>query len=339
MTWKRTANRVLKKFNRAQWSGEAGYLEVWHLTCNDRKTRQGYWFRVTLKVPADGRTRPAAHLWFTQFPLEGPKTQVISDPIGLADCRLEPDAIRVGPGGLEPGHTWGKIERDGASVEWDLRFDEGYEYLHMPRVIYALKLWRSFHASPNLSVVVRGTVTVNGVVHRLEGPGTQGHLWGRFLPRQWVWLHANAFKEEGAVLEMITAREPVRGLWTPTFTTICVIHRGERHRLWLADPLLFQENLSFPSYSFWAMNHRFRVEGVVEAPLDRFVQYRYPAPAGPDSFCANTEIASLTMTLLERCHPLAQWRQKAVLRAVDTAHFEHGSRAAIPGVPVFNPCS
>ncbi|MBI5527499.1 MAG: hypothetical protein HY897_14285 [Deltaproteobacteria bacterium] len=331
------ADHMLKDFNRPRWAGERGHLEAWYLTCNDRETRHGYWFRIALTAPADRGVRSSARLWFTRFSHEGAATRIISSAYDTAGCVLAPGAIRVGPGGLEPGHMWGAIERDGTSVAWDLRFDEGEEYLHMPRVMYALKLRRSFSASPNLSVKIRGTVTVNGVTCEVGGMATQGHVWGRRLPRQWVWLHANDFEGDAAVIEMATTREPVRRIWTPTFATICVIHGGERRRLWLADPLLFKETVSFPSYSFWAMDHRFRVEGAVSAPLDRFVQYRYPAPAGRDSHCANTEIASLKLTLYGRGGPFSSWRRRAELKAADTAHFEIGSRAPIPGVPVFNP--
>jgi hypothetical protein len=328
---------MLKNYNRPRWAGERGYQEVWHLTCNDRETRDGYWFRITLTVPADPGGRPSARLWFTQFCGEDPATRVIGEACDAAGCAFGPDAIRVGAGGLEPGRMWGAIEQGKTPVSWDLRFEEGEEYLPMPRAVYALKLWRSFHASPNLSVKVRGTVTLGGVVHNVEGMATQGHVWGRHLPRQWVWLHANDFDGKDAVIEMITAREPLKRIWTPTFATICVICGGERRRLWLADPLLFKETNSFPLYSFWAMDHRFRVEGTVSAPLGRFVQYRYPAPVGRDSYCTNTEIASLRLTLYGRSGPFSSWRRRAELATADTAHFEIGSRAPIAGVPVFNP--
>jgi hypothetical protein len=74
------------------------------------------------------------------------------------------------------------------------------------------------------------------------------------------------------------------------------------------------------------------VEGEFSCRPEDMLMTEYEDPDGEPTFCANTEIADLRVTVFRKSGPLARWREAALLVAPRTAHFEVASRQRDPAI-------
>ena len=325
--------------NVRRWDGhKRGHYEVWYLTCNHAASQTGYWIRYTLESPYDGVGEPYAQLWFAQFDARDPsRTFGINRkfPIGSMTATADPFSVAIAGNRLAHDRARGAIAGDGHDARWDLRWTPSPRtHRHLPDVMYAKGgVGETTVLSPNLDVSLVGSITVDGRTLTFDGePGGQTHLWGRKHAHAWAWGHCNAFDgRPGAAFEALTVRLHRRGVTLPPLTILGLYLDGEA--------LLFNQfrhtavnrgEFGTGFYRFSAWRPTVRLEGEFSARPDDMVVAPYHDPDGAPSFCANTEIGDLRITVWRRDG--ASWREAARLAAPRRGHFEVGARERDPAV-------
>ena len=325
--------------NVRRWDGAArGHYEVWYLTCNHAASQTGYWIRYTLESPLDGVGEPYAQLWFAQFDARDPKRTFGVNrkfPIASMTATAEPFGVAIAGNKLGHDRMRGAIAGEGHDVRWDLRWTPATRtHRHLPDVMYARGgLGETSVLSPNLDVAVVGSITVDGRTLTFDGePGGQTHVWGRKHASAWAWGHCNAFADRpGAAFEGLTVKLERRGVTLPPLTVLGLYLDGEA--------LLFNQfrhtagNRGSFGTGFWrfsAWRPTVKLEGEFSARPEDMVVAHYHDPDGAASYCSNTEIGDLRITVFRR--EGTRWKETDRLVAPRRGHFEVGSRERDPAV-------
>ena len=326
--------------NVRRWDGRTpGHYEVWFLTLNHRESQTGTWIRYALDAPLDRQAR--AELWFAHFDARRPdRTFGIHRAFPIADLVAEADPFAVSIAGalLRHDRARGELAGAGHRTAWDLSWIPAPRtHHHLPALLYRGRgsLASSAVLSPNVDIAIRGWIEVDGSRFVLDGePGGQTHLWGRKHADAWAWGRATAFHgHQGAVLETLTARVERGGRITPPLTLLVLQVDGEELRFNGLSNIPFNRGRSGTGfYRFSAATPTARVEGEFSCRPEDMLMAEYEDPDGAPTFCANTEVADLRVSLFRRSRPLGRWREAAVLVAPRTAHFEVASRERDPAI-------
>jgi hypothetical protein len=332
--------RATEPDNRCLWDGaRRGHYEVWYLTCNHPATRTGYWIRYTLEAPLDGVGRPYACLWFACFDAAEPARGFAfhqRHPIERLDRRDAPFTIRIGEAELGHDHMRGALAGDGHVARWDLRWLPQTRTLHqLPDLIYRTDFADTRVLSPNVDVPVRGTVELDGREIVFDGePGGQTHVWGRKHAHAWAWAHCTAFAgRRGAALEALTVRLKRSGLVLPPMTVATLWLDGEELRFTSPEHIVLSRGrFGTARYEFEANGRDARLRGELTCRPEVMVLTPYEDPDGEPSFCANTAVGDLRLTVWRRSGWLGRWREQVALRADQTANFEVAGRQPDPAI-------
>jgi len=327
--------------NLRRWDGaKRGHYEVWYLTVNHLPSQTGYWIRYTMESPIDGHGEAYAQLWFAHFDAKDPgRTFAINKKFSIdtMNATASPFSVGIGDSKLCHDGARGSLKGDGHDVSWNLEWIPGAEtYRQLPKVMYGNGgRGDTTVLTPNLNVSMRGTITVDGTTHELNGaPGGQTHLWGRKHAHSWAWGHCNAFENHpDAGLETLSVRLKRRGHVLPPMTVVGLRLDGQEYRFAeFHHTLLNRGEYGTGTYSFRARGRRHWLEGVYNCRPEDMVVATYEDPDGELSYCSNTEVANLTVNLYERSGFRSRWKQIAELRAPGTGHFEVGGRQRDPEV-------
>lgn len=326
--------------NHLRWDGlRRGHYEVWYLTLNDPRSRDGYWIRYTLESPLEGHGEPYAQLWFARFSAGDPaRTFGINRkwPIASFAATTQPFTVTLGGNRLGHDQARGTLSGDGHAVEWDLRWTPGQPTLHqLPRVMYRRGgLGETTVLSPNVDVAIGGTITVDGERFELTAaPGGQTHLWGKKHAHRWAWGHCNAFEDTpGAVLEVLAPRLRRRGLSLPPMTVCTLRLDGEELAFTRFDQALLAPaaTLGTGLFRWTARSLTERIEGEFSCRPEDMVRAHYHDPDGEPSYCHNTCVGDLRVTVLRRLR--GRWRESARLVAPRRGHFEVAGRTQDPAI-------
>jgi hypothetical protein len=79
-------------------------------------------------------------------------------------------------------------------------------------------------------------------------------------------------------------------------------------------------------FQFVARGRDVRITGDFACRPDDMVLTEYADPDGEASFCANTEVADLHVTVFRRSRLWTRWQEQARLVAPQSAHFEVAGR-------------
>ncbi len=328
--------------NHRRWDGSSrGHYEVWYLTCNDPQTGDGYWIRYTLEAPQAGVGEPYAQIWFARFDAgtDGPaRTFGINRklPIASLTAATEPFEIALGGSRLGNDHATGAVSGDGHAAEWDLRWTPATRTLHqLPAVMYRRGgLGETTVLSPNVDVALSGSITVDGTRFLLAGaPGGQTHLWGKKHAHAWGWGHCNAFEgHPGAVLEVLAPRLKRGGFMLPPMTVCTLRVGGEELAFTRFDQALRapRAELATGRFRFAAGGLTARLEGEFSCRPEDLVRAEYHDPDGEPSYCHNSCVADLRVTVYRRAG--TRWREDVRLVAPRRGHFEIAGRTPDPAV-------
>lgn len=329
-----------EKDNLRVWDGrKRGHYEVWYLTLNHRPSHTGFWIRYTLESPKDGHGEPYAQLWFGAFDADDPaKTFALNRrfPIDAMRVQAAPFQVEIGDGNrLTHGSARGALAGAGHSAKWDLTWLPAERtHRQLPELIYRTSFADTKVLTPNIDVPVRGTIELDGRKLVLDGePGGQTHLWGKKHAHAWAWGHCNAFEgRRGAALEALTVRLKRRGVVLPPLTVLALYLDGEVHR-WseFRHTLLARGSFSTAHYAFKAISTDVRLEGEYTCRPEDMVLTEYADPDGEPSWCANTEVADLRVTVWRR-GMLGTFKEYARLHAPRTGHFEVAGRSPDPAI-------
>ena len=96
--------------------------------------------------------------------------------------------------------------------------------------------------------------------------------------------------------------------------------------------LLTKAEMGTAHYQFRARRGRVRIEGEYSCRPEDMVVAPYEDPDGEASYCSNTEVADLRVTVWKREGLFGRWREHARLVAPGAGHFEIGSRTRDPSI-------
>ena len=329
--------------NVCRWDGHTpGHYEVWYLTLNQRASGTGTWIRYALEAPLAGDAR--AELWFAHFdPRRPDRTFGIHRAFPIAETAAEASPFGVSLAGalLRHDRASGDLAGAGHRAAWNLSWSPAPRtHRHLPPLFYRTfgrrgSLGDSTVLSPNVDVAMQGWIEVDGTRLDLDGePGGQTHLWGRKHAHAWAWGRATAFDgHPGAAIETLTARLERRGRVTPPLTALVLYLDGEELRFNGLRNIPFNRGHHGTGfYRFTAATASARVEGEFSCRPEDMLMAEYEDPDGEPTFCANTEVADLRVSVYRKSGPLGRWREAALLVAPRTAHFEVASRDRDPAI-------
>jgi len=319
--------------NHRRWDGTSrGHYEVWYLTFNHLASQTGYWIRYTLEAPLEAVGDPYAQLWFAKFDAKDPaRTFAINRkfPIAAMTASEAPFAVAIAGNQLGHDRMRGTLAGDGHDARWDLTWKPAAQTLRpLPDLMYARGgVGDTVFLSPNHDVALAGTITVDGHTLTLDGdPGGQTHVWGRKHAHNWAWGHCNAFDERpGAALEALCVRLKRRGMVLPPLTIASLTLDGEAIALnQFRHTVANRGEFGTGFFRFRAWSPMVRLEGEFSARPEDMLVAPYEDPDGAASYCSNTEIGDLRVTVFRRAG--TKWREAAKLTAPRRGHFEIGSR-------------
>src|SRR3989441_3138242 len=327
--------------NRPRWSGQAGFFEIWFLVVFEAAARRAWWFRYTTFAPAAGLQpgTPRATLWAAAFDARAPEPAIaVKHILGAEDYHAgspERFAIRLGSAELRNDACRGEVESGAHRIAWALRFTPAArEARRAPWLLQHLPLpTRVAHA--NSEIACSGWVSVDGVRHELDGaPTVQKHIWGTRRVEELYWLYCPRFDEEVAACLEATAvrlrRRPgvprLVPIWFRTAHSVldrCGLASLVGNRVEVRGPT----RLEFLSTS---ATRSLRVEAWCDPRT--LAGYVYRDPAGWDVHAAPSDVASVTLELRRRPHPLAAWRPPRRLTCSEGAALELHAPEPLPGV-------
>lgn len=327
--------------NRMMWDRrETGFMEVWYATLNHPATGSGVWLRYTLTSPT--ASAPYCELWGFLFDGSGArsfagKERYDIDRLGVSNGRDDGALVRIADAWLSENHLDGALSANDRSLAWSLDFAPANRcFQHLPeKVRKRVERRVSTVCSPNLSVPFSGTVTVDDHVLSFDGaPGCQSHRWGKKHSLSWAWAHCSVWEEgRDAVFEGVAAQASLGPIPAPKTTFLFLDYDGEEIAFnMLKWALRARGKYELPEWTFTARTDRWKISGVARASKDNMFQVTYSDPDGAKRYCANSEIADLTIEVMARSG--SAWRRHGSLVATGTAHLEFGRKERFADIPV-----
>ncbi len=282
---------------------DSGHYESWFVRANAPDSRQAFWIRYTLFVPAADPRARLAEIWAIWF--DGAKDRVCAaqEDIPWNRCHLDPDRLDLDFQGstLTPGRVKGQVQGKQHSLSWELEYTQGQgPLLLLPESRYT----GGFPKAKSLVTVpmarFSGELMVDGERVVIEDwIGSENHNWGSRHTDAYAWGQVCGFDNEaGAFLECASARLKFGPVWTPPLSLAVLRLRG--------DTLRFNQltraprNRSRYDFSHWDMalsNGRDRLRLQMESrPTDTAALY-YKNPPGGGKTCLNSKLASCHLVL------------------------------------------
>ncbi|MBI2059751.1 MAG: hypothetical protein HYT87_08275 [Nitrospirae bacterium] len=330
-----------EKDNELVWDGaKKGHYEVYYLKFNQAKTKTAWWIRFTLNAPLPGKGDPIAELWGIFFDGNDFKRNAAfkkTIPFAEASIGRNPHQFKIGSAVLKHNESWGKLDGNGRSLEWDLKMtSEGGTFRHFPYPgMYTGKLPKTKVLSPHMNGRFSGTIKVDGQTYSLVNePGQQTHIWGTKHAYRWVWGHCNLFKEDpGAVLELLSAQIKIGPIPTPVISVFHLVHRGKAYTVnRIGESLRVKSRWDVGKWNFAVATQDRRFEIEVNSRLENFVGVEYTDPDLEHAYCYNTKIADCRVSILEPKD--GEWVPSGVLTSDGGAAFEVAQRNKDPRVAV-----
>jgi len=332
--------RSSEEGNRVRWRGEPGFFEIWFLVVFDPQGRRAWWLRYTTFAPAAGGPgAPRATLWAAAFEARAAIPALVGKRILPLTAYEAPAAgpfrVRLGDAEITNGSAHGALVATGHRLAWDLRFEpRPGEASRAPHLLARLPLpTQVSHA--NDAVSVDGWVTLDGVRIVLSGASAvQKHIWGTRRVEELFWLYCPGFSGDPvARLEATSVRVRQRN-GPPPLTTIwaCTTH-GPIDRCGLAAVMTNRAERTAAMGLRWESSgllHRI----VIDAWCDptTLAGWIYRDPSGFDLHVAQSDVASCTLQIETRAHPLARWRRSIHLECTEGAALEFHAPEPLPGV-------
>jgi hypothetical protein len=183
--------------------------EVWFVRFHLADGSGAWWFRYLLMNPGRGGcagvrggepdSSQPVQVWATWFPRDGkPETAIQGFPLTALELSARgasPFFYRVGENRIDGDGCTGRLEREGISAAWNLRWRStfGATLTDWGRI--------GFSRTAHSDAVISGSVSLNGRMFAAEplGFGLQGHNCGFRHRHWWNWTHCTLEKPSGGV--------------------------------------------------------------------------------------------------------------------------------------------
>ena len=304
----------------ARWQGEPGFFEIWFVVVFDPTAGRAWWLRFTTFAPRVGA--PRGTIWAAAFEAGKPSVW------GKAIVPLE--RVREAVAALGEGVCEGHVEAGGHRIAWKLALDPPSRRLRRgPR-------WLERVPAPTHVAHLASETPVDGIVwvddaERLiwKGTGTVKHIWGTRRVEELFWIYC-PMPDDEAAFEATSVR--IRRGHGPSLAPIWLRCRRREWRCW-GVPGLFRNHVGpdGPGRMRARASSPTRIiEAVAECDPRTLAGYVYRDPAGWDVHVAQSDVARCTVTLRQRAHPLASWRERRFVGAPAAVEFHHPD--PLPGV-------
>ncbi|MEO8874084.1 MAG: hypothetical protein ABI461_00740 [Polyangiaceae bacterium] len=316
-------------------------VESYFLKANDPKRARAIWVRGTIFASAKDPSAAIAEAWAIAFSDDRPPVAV-KQQVPFSRARFSKDGVDVTVGNdllrMTNEISRGGIRTGDRKISWDLSIGGRRENLvHLPaRWMYEGKLPAQKYVSPRLDARVSGSVVVGDETWSVESwPALLGHNWGSKNTPVYAWVHCNAWDgDEEVVFEAMSGKTAIGPFKTPKMlSSFYVRHRGARYDLNGAavtfgsrSDLLIHEDPK--KWTFSAHNALAKIEGEVTCETKRFVGLYYANPAGPITYCLNSKLATIRLSLA------LSGRAPFEVRSTRAA-FEIGTQDANHGVKMY----
>ena len=332
--------RSSEEGNRVRWGGEPGFFEIWFLVVFDPAAPRAWWLRYTTFAPAPGQPGAArATLWAAAFDARAPIPACAGKrilPLSAYDApRGGAFRVRLAEAELGNDSARGACPVGGRPFAWDLYFTPAErEAVRAPELLHRLPLPTNVsHA--NDGIRVNGWVALDGVRIPLErAPAVQKHIWGTRRVEELFWLYCPRLAgEEDARLEATSARMRRDG-GPPALTTLWAeTVSGIHDRCGLSAMVQNGLERLGPTHVRWLSTGPLqRIVATAWCEPATLAGWVYRDPSGFDLHIAQSDVASCTLELETRAHPLARWRSTSRLECVEGAALEFHAPEPLPGV-------
>jgi hypothetical protein len=332
--------RSSEEGNRVRWRGEPGFFEIWFLVVFDAAAPRAWWLRYTTFSPAPGRPgAPRATIWAAAFdaraaiPARAGKRILPLAAYGVAEGG--PFGVRLADAEITNASARGTCAVGGRALAWDLRFTPApHEAVRAPELLRRLPL--PTHVShANDGIRVDGWVALDGVRVALDGaPAVQKHIWGTRRVEELSWLYCPRFAGAPDARLEATWAHARRNAGPPALTTLWASTAGGVHdRCGLAAVMRNRLERLGPTRLRWRSSGALeRLVATAWCEPATLAGWVYRDPSGFDLHIAQSDVASCTLELETRAHPLARWRSAARLECVEGAALEFHGPEPMPDV-------
>ena len=289
-----------------------GHYESWFLRANHPERADAFWIRYTIFAPKGDPSAAEGELWAIAF-REGQPPYALKTEIPLNDCHFS-DAkldVRVGDARLwgegPDGTCEGRVEADGRSLRWRLRFEGAQDpLLLLPERLYSAGLPKAKALVPRPGCRFTGELVIGGESMEVHGwRGSQNHNWGSKHTDEYAWGQVAGFEgEPEAFLEVSTARIHLGPVKTPWLTPLVLREGGREHRLgglWRAARNTGAYELG--RWTFVARDASVEVAGTISAAPEAFASLPYRNPPGGLKTCLNAKVARCELTVTRTGEP------------------------------------
>jgi hypothetical protein len=299
--------------NALRYAGAPGHVESYFFRANHPSRPLALWLKATLLAPLRG---PAvAESWFTWFDGERDVTLSRRQTQPFAAARFTGDGARrfsvlapnLGFTLEDRGSAHGTAPTEQGDVQFDLTWAKDEAATGAP---LELLPWRALRVGPfprSKLTTPYPSLRVSGEVQLPWGRelvsdwrGMQGHNWGREHTFEYAWGQC-LFPADDAMVEGFSARVRVAGRVTPRLSALVVRRGGRTFRFdTLFDGWRQQAAVSADHWRVALRGGDGDVTLEMNAAGRPMVCLGYDNPDGARSYCFNSKLAEVTLTVRPR---------------------------------------
>jgi hypothetical protein len=309
--------------------GAAGHVESYFLKINDPTGERALWLKATLLARRGEASAAVAESWAIAFE-RGRPAVAAKATVPFATARFAARDLDVETPTVSLSRSRARSSLGDVACDLELS-DASAPLVHYPRrFMYTGPFPSSKFVSPMPDLVARGEVRVAGRVWKVDGwRGLLGHNWGKSHAFAYAWGHCNVWdrEDEHVVFEGASGRVRVGPVLTPTGTLLIVRIGGETHYLsGMRRLFLNRASMTFRRWRFSGSGPTLSVRGEAWAETDDMVGLHYENPDGAMTYCLNSKLASLRLSITPRGGLPLVLSSRAAALEIGTRDPSHGVR-------------
>lgn len=318
------------------------HVESYFVKANDPFRRRALWVRATIFASRRDPSAAIAEAWAIAFREDGTSVAVKTQ-VPFARARFSREGIDISIADvltMTRLASAGGIETGDRKVTWDFSIGGREEALvHLPtRRMYEKKFPAQKYVSPRLDARITGKFQVHtdasDETWDIENwPALLGHNWGAGNTPLYAWAHCNAWTgSEEVVFEAVAGKPKLGPAPSPKLlSSFYVRHRGVRYDMNRVGTILgARSRLDVTgdpkTWRFSAKTDLARIEGEISCATSGFVGLYYANPTGPVTYCLNSKLATIRLSLALSGRHAFEVRSDKCAFEIGTRDPHHGVR-------------
>lgn len=317
----------------------------WYVKLNDSRSNRAFFLQFTLLTSMNG-FRKVAEVTAIHFQKEAGKdasNTAIRQSHSQASAEVHGaggrGSIRIGECELTEEKLSGSLQSKGRTIRWEFQVTHPGQELSfslIPRSLTRTKLIRTRVNTLSEELFLSGWIEIDGLRSEWAScHGMRGYYSGRRNAHSWAWGQCNTFFDEQGkpvpfIFDGLSARGQLLNLFpSPQFSAFYFRYQGRDYRFdSFRDAFFSRSEHDFTEWRFHAEHRDIAFRGHAKAAHRDFVGITMEDTDGSYLYCANTELAELSILVYRR------GKLEASLRSQGTAAFEVASRQKNPYVPL-----